>query len=50
MLSGGLDTAEEWRKMKRKRIAVLMAGLDREYQREYALGMAHEAAARDLDL
>ena len=26
--------------MKRKRIAVLMAGLDREYQREYALGMA----------
>ena len=50
MLSGGLDTAEEWRKMRRKRIAVLMAGLDREYQREYALGMAHEAAARDLDL
>ena len=36
--------------MKRKRIAVLMAGLDREYQREYALGMAQEAAARNLDL
>lgn len=36
--------------MKRKRIAVLMAGLDREYQQEYALGMAQEAAARNLDL
>lgn len=27
-----------------------MSGLDREYQREYALGMAQEAAGRNLDL
>lgn len=36
--------------MRRKRIAAFMAGLDREYQQEFTLGMAEEAALRDVDL
>ncbi len=36
--------------MRRKRIAALMAGLNREYQREFALGMSREARALDVDL
>jgi len=36
--------------MRRKRIAALMAGLDREYQREFALGMSREAKGLDVDL
>ena len=36
--------------MRRKRIAVLMAGLDREYQQDFALGMASECAKLDVDL
>lgn len=36
--------------MRRKRIAAFLAGLNREYQRDFARGMVDEAAARDIDL
>ncbi len=36
--------------MMKKRIAVLMAGLDKEYQQEFSFGMAEAAALRDVDI
>lgn len=36
--------------MRRKRIAALMAGLDKEYQQEFSRGMAKAAAQHDIDL
>ena len=36
--------------MRRRRIAALMAGLNREYQRDFVQGMVREAQARDVDL
>lgn len=34
----------------KKRFAVLMAGLDKEYQQEFSFGMAEAAAQRDVDI
>ena len=36
--------------MSRKRIAALMAGLDKEYQQDFSTGMAKAAALHDIDL
>ena len=36
--------------MSRKRIAVLMASIDREYQQDFAAGLASAAAKSDIDL
>lgn len=36
--------------MRRRRIAALMAGLNREYQRDFAQGMVREAQAQGIDL
>ena len=36
--------------MARKRIAAIMAGLDREYQQDFTIGMAEETAKHDIDL
>lgn len=36
--------------MMKKRIAVLMAGLDKEYQQEFSFGMAEAATLRDVDI
>ena len=36
--------------MRRKRIAALMAGIEKEYQRDYASGLAEAAQARGVDL
>lgn len=36
--------------MRRKRIAALMAGLDKEYQQDFSKGMAKAAALHDIDL
>ena len=36
--------------MMKKRIAALMAGLDKEYQQEFSYGMAKAAAQHDVDL
>ncbi len=36
--------------MRRKRIATLLAGLNREYQRDFICGMTDEAKAQDIDL
>ena len=36
--------------MSRKKIAVLMASIDREYQQDFASGLASEAAKNDIDI
>lgn len=36
--------------MMKKRIAVLMAGLDKEYQQEFSFGMAEAASQRNVDI
>lgn len=36
--------------MRRKRIAALMAGLEKEYQRDFARGLAEAAAEKNIDL
>ena len=36
--------------MSRKKIAVLMASIDREYQQDFASGLASEGAKNDIDV
>ena len=36
--------------MPRRRVAVLMASIDREYQQDFAAGLASAAAKNDIDI
>ena len=47
ILSGNPERKEQ---MSRKRIAVLIASVDREYQQDFVSGLEKAASKRDMDI